>query len=178
VAASTLGARRGLGDDFVPNEHGVDLREAKRADYLAKFSFELVDPGTKRGRGRNRTPLQIAASAASGKNPSDVALWVEYCAGMRGAKMLTWSRGLRAIVTLDPERSDKEVANEEELHEGETVAVIDGTAWDRVRDRWGTPCAILEAAELAAGRPAIFETIEALVHGRNELSRQPPAVPP
>jgi len=49
--------RRALGADFVPNEHGADLRESKRADYLAKFSLELTDPGTKRARGKNRTPL-------------------------------------------------------------------------------------------------------------------------
>lgn len=80
--------RRALGSEFVPNEHGVDLREAHRADYLAKLSFELADPGTKRGRHGNRTPLQIALSAAAG-NPADQNLWRAYCDGMRGAKMLT-----------------------------------------------------------------------------------------
>jgi hypothetical protein len=140
--------RRALGADFVPNEHGVDLRESKRADYLAKFSFELSDPGTKRARGKNRTPLQIAASAASGNRPTDEALWMTYCAGMRGAKMLTWSRELREAVGLDEELSDEGVVDAEERQPAEPVVVIPGGAWDVVRRRRGLPCAILEAAEL------------------------------
>ncbi|HKO46068.1 MAG TPA: protein rep, partial [Polyangiaceae bacterium] len=98
--------RRALGSAFAPNDHGVDLRESKCADYLARFSFELVDPGTKRGRGENRTPIQIAASAAEGRHSDDEALWVAYCEAMRGAKMLTWSKGLRAAVELDVEKDD------------------------------------------------------------------------
>ena len=163
--------RRELGSDFVPNDHGVDLRESKCADYLAKFSFELVDPGTKRGRGENRTPLQIAASAAEGRNSDDEALWVAYCAGMRGAKMLTWSKGLRAAVELDVEKDDKEIVEGEEQKEAEIVAVISGPAWDGARDRRGVPCAILEAAELATGQVQGFAAIENLIRVRGKPRR-------
>lgn len=158
--------RRALGSDFVPNEHGVDLRYTKRADYLAKFSFELVDPGSKRGRGTNRTPLQIAQSVASGNSADDEQLWVAYCAGMRGAKMLTWSKGLRAAVDLDVEKSDEELVAGEEQQEAEVVAVLTGSAWDSVRGRRGIPCAILEAAELAAGPAAGYAAIERLIRSR------------
>jgi hypothetical protein len=158
--------RSTLGADFVPNQHGVDLRASKKADYLAKFSFELVDPGTKRGRGKNRTPFQIAASAASGKSVADEALWVTYCNGMRGAKMLTWSRGLRAAVGLDQEKADQEVVENDEQEDAESVAVIPGSIWDGLRDRRGVPCAILEAAELAVTQTQGYEAIEALIQGR------------
>lgn len=166
--------RRALGSEFVPNEHGVDLRASKRADYLAKFSLELVDPGTKRGRAGNRTPIQIAVSAATGKCPDDEALWVAYCAGMRGAKMLTWSEGLRAAVELDVEKHDEEIVEGEEQKEAEIVAVISGPAWDGARGRRGIPCAILEAAELATGQAEGFEAIENLirVRGKPPNSRQ------
>jgi len=158
--------RRALGSDFVPNEHGVDLRASKRADYLAKFSFELVDPGSKRGRGPNRTPLQIATSAASGRCPEDEALWAAYCAGMRGAKMLTWSNGLRAAVELDVEKSDEEVVEGEEQKEAEVVAVMSGAAWDAARARRGLPCAILETAELATGAAEGYLAIQDLIRAR------------
>lgn len=152
-----------MGSDFVPNEHGVDLREARRADYLAKSSFELVDPGTKRGRNGNRSPLEIAASAASGKSPEDELLWVAYCEGMRGAQMLSWSRGLRSILALEDEKTDQQVVDGEEQQESETVAVIPGHVWDAARDRQGIACAILEAAELAAGPGDGFEAIKTLI---------------
>jgi len=160
--------RRALGSEFVPNEHGVDLRASKRADYLAKFSLELVDPGTKRGRAGNRTPIQIAVSAATGKCPDDEALWVAYCAGMRGAKMLTWSEGLRAAVELDVEKHDEEIVEGEEQKEAEIVAVISGPAWDSARGRRGIPCAILEAAELATGQSEGFKAIENLIRVRGK----------
>ena len=157
---------RAIGPNFTPNDRGVDLRESKRADYLAKFSLELVDPGTKRGRGKNRTPLQIATSAATGHRAEDAALWVAYCDGMRGAKMLTWSRGLRAAVALADEASDEQIVEGEEQQEAEVVAVISRGAWDGNRDRRGLPCAILEAAERAGTQSDAHEAIGALVWSR------------
>jgi hypothetical protein len=165
--------RRALGSEFVPNEHGVDLRGVWRPEYLAKLSFELTDPGTKRGRRKGRTPFQIATSAASGNCPADESLWVAYCEGMRGAKMLTWSRGLREFVGLDAERNDGEIVDGEEQAEAETVAVIAGGTWDSVRNQRGLPCAILEAAELAAGAHAGFEAIQNLVRICGPLLRLP-----
>ena len=159
--------RRALGAAFVPNEHGVDLRESKRADYLAKFSLELTDPGTKRARGKNRTPLQIAASAATGKHSGDETLWIAYCSGMRGAKMLTWSKGLREAVDLDTEQTDQEVVDGEEQQPTESVAVIASWAWDALRHQRGMPCAILEAAELAASQTDGFEAIQELIRVRS-----------
>jgi len=157
---------RALGDEFTPNSHGPDLRASKRSDYLVKSTWELLDPGSKRGRRGNRTPLQIAHSAALNKRPNDVALWVAYCDGMRGAKMLTWSRGLREAVGLDGSKTDRELLEAEDEQEAEDVATVDGRAWDRVRDRAGLACAILEVAELTPGRPEAFQAIEDLIRSR------------
>jgi hypothetical protein len=165
---------RAIGPDFTPNDRGVDLRESKRADYLAKFSLELVDPGTKRGRGKNRTPWQIAVSAAKDNDSDDAALWVAYCEGMRGAKMLTWSKDLRAAVDLDSEKTDDEVIAGEEQQEAEVLVVIDRRAWDSGRDLPGLPCAILEAAERAGNGVEACAAIETLLSARG-LPRERPA---
>lgn len=165
--------RSSLGAEFIPNEHGVDLRESKRADYLAKFSFELTDPGTKRGRGGNRTPLQIASSAASGKSDADAALRAAYCKGMRGAKMLTWSRGLREFLGLDAERTDRAVVDAEESQAGEAVGIISSGAWDTIRNQRGMARAILETAELSSSPAEAAKGIQALVW-HAAPSRTPP----
>ena len=157
--------RRALGDGFTPNDHGVDLRASRRSDYLIKSVWELVDPGSKRGRVQNRTPLQIAADVVKLGEPADVALWKSFCSGMRGAKMLTWSRGMRAALGIGTEKPDEVLVEGEEQAEAETVAVIDGCAWDRVRDRRGLACAILEAAELAPSAAACFEALRQLMRG-------------
>jgi hypothetical protein len=162
---------RELGGDFVPNAHGVDLRESKRADYLAKFSFELTDPGTKRARGKNRTPLQIAASAATGKNQDDEALWFAYCSGMRGAQMLRWSKNLREAVDLGEEPTDQAVVDSEEQQPAEPVAIIASWVWDAIRHRPGMACAILEAAELAASQAEGFAAIQDLIRLRSGPER-------
>ena len=167
--------RRALGKEFVPNSHGVDLRLSKRADYLVKSGWELLDPGAKRGRGRNRTPLQIATAAALNKRPEDQALWTTYCDDMRGAKMLTWSTGSRKELGLGEERSDQEIVGvEEEQSEAEPVAIIDGATWDRVRHRPGLACTILEVVERAAGATAGFEGVQELLRDRKRSGADPP----
>ena len=154
--------RASLGDEFVPNEHGVDLREAKQADYLAKLGFELSDPGTKRGRGTNRTAFQIASDAAAGDEPS-IQLWKDYCAGMRGAKMLTWSDGLKAELGLDDLPSEQDIVDPPRTQEEEIVAVMPAHTWGSVRNRPLLPCLILDAAELGVSATDGFETIANLI---------------
>jgi len=61
--------RAALGAHFVPNEHGVDLRESRRADYLAKLSFELTDlegPADHHHRWQQRHRLGSGRSAREG----------------------------------------------------------------------------------------------------------------
>jgi hypothetical protein len=109
--------------------------------------------------------LQIAISAASGKSPSDEALWRTYCDGMRGAKMLTWSNGLRDDVGLGDEKADEVLADEGEEQEAEGVATIPAHVWDSVRHRPGLPCAILDVAELVSNSSEAAEAVQALIWG-------------
>jgi hypothetical protein len=78
--------------------------------------------------------------------------------------MLNWSKGLRSKLALGDEKSDQELVDGEE--QPEPVAVIPSHVWDGVRGRRGIPCALLEAAELAAGPREGHEAIQALIHGR------------
>ena len=140
--------------------HGVDLRPCYRADYLAKLGLEVTAPSGKGGRGGNRTPWQIAADlcalphAHDARSAEEIAddraqdayLWTTWCEDMRGARMLTWSRGLRETAGLG-----KEVADED-LVEGEgpndrTVAMVPAAVWDRVRKVSGLAAQVLAVAE-------------------------------
>ena len=76
------------------------------------------------------------------------------------------------------EKNDAEVVDQEERAEAETIAVIAGRTWDSVRNQRELPCAILEAAELAAGARAGFEAIQNLVCGCGPPVRSPRDGPP
>jgi hypothetical protein len=86
--------------------------------------------------------------------------------------MLTWSRGLKAMVDLEDEKTDQEIVDGEKQQDSETVAVIPSDVWDGIRDDRDIACAMLEAAELALGPREGFEAIQALI--RVPISRAPP----
>ena len=118
--------------------HGVDLRARHRADYLTKLGLEATAPGAKGARGENRTPWEIAADLVENahgeeQREEDRHLWRTWCEDMRGAKMLTWSRGLRAAAGLDEdEKSDEDIVQGER---GRTTARLPAS-----RARRGTSC--------------------------------------
>lgn len=88
-------------------EHGLDVRHCRIAKYIAKLGLgdELAKKDFKRAHAGHRTPLQLLADihhelhiAVRQDAPTvnaDIALWLEYARGMKGAKQLTYSRGLR-----------------------------------------------------------------------------------
>jgi hypothetical protein len=138
-----------IGAEHAPNnDRGVDLRPTKRGDYAFKMGLELADPGSKHARAGHRTPWQIAADyAAYGRDP-DAALWRNYCAGMRGAQMQHWSRGLREAVALGAETTEQEIVNGNQMLGDEVVAVLQPSA-----------CAVL-AARGAIAFLAVLEVTE------------------
>jgi hypothetical protein len=170
--------RAELGEAFVPNSRGVDLRQYQHAEYIAKIAaWEIVDPGSKKGRRGNRSPGQIAADFVAHGVPRDAVLWRDYCLGIRGAKMLEWSRGLAELVGVD----DVDVTIDGVEAEDETVATIRGEAWDRVRDRrTGLRCEILEIAEDVRDLRACYLAIESLLQrgeSRTASERSLPVTP-
>jgi hypothetical protein len=134
-----------LAPELAPDDqHGCQLSpvsvsgerntDGAAANYITKLGLEMSDPGIKRGRHLNRSPLQIANDFVELGSKRDAALWQEYCRGMKGAKFLTWSRGLKRAFGID-ERTDQEIAlHEEEPAERVQVGRIECYAWQAIRD--------------------------------------------
>lgn len=116
------------------------------AEYVGKWGIaqELTKTHAKRGKG-GRTPWEILRDAED-CNDRDSALFSEYGRDFKGARQLTWSRGLRDYYGLDAEAPDDELTEEPGLpqthvasihrelwleisHEGLTAIVL--TAFDR-----------------------------------------------
>lgn len=146
-----------LGAAAEPNAaHGVDLRACAKADYLAKLGLEVTSPRPKSARAGNRSPFEILSAidapalVSDERDPDerreDVYLWQTWCEDMKGARMLTWSRGLRVAAGLEPEKSDDEIVAEPEGDR--VVAFVAPQAWDRgVRAVPRFQTRLLEAAE-------------------------------
>jgi hypothetical protein len=97
-------------------EHGLDVRRCRIAKYIAKLGLgdELAKKDFKRAHAGHRTPLQlladihfalhVAVHPDDARCSADIGLWVEYAKGMKGAKQLTYSKGLRKRYALpEPE---------------------------------------------------------------------------
>jgi len=133
-----------LGAKHVPNqERGVVVTALHESTYLTKLGLELTAP-TKEGRGsESRTPLQFLADACDG-DAASVATWRHYTEGMYGARMLTWSKGLKAVAGV-ADKSDAELV-EGELGPETIVMDLPGADWDANRDKPGFKVGLLEAA--------------------------------
>jgi len=110
--------------------NGVDVRTANKdvASYVAKFGREPIDmrrPGrwtiehemtkaaVKKGRtAEGRTPMQLLADCMMGDKQAG-ELWKEYAMRFKGKRQLVWSRGLRKLLGIVVEKSDKDLATEE-----------------------------------------------------------------
>src|SRR5260221_95212 len=161
-----------LGHAPEPNaQHGVDLRACHKADYLAKLGLEIAAPSAKRSARGNRTPFEIVGDIDAPQLVHDersdderyderaesIHLWKTWCEDMKGARMLTWSRGLRAAAGLLEERDDEEIAAEAEGKIQVTLVSADG--WSRVgpllRSR------LLDAAE-RGGEAAVLQLLRSI----------------
>jgi hypothetical protein len=136
--------------------------------YVTKLgaALELTHGMSKQGRDGSRSPWQVLAGAlrevcdadgvldecAEMQRDRDRELWREYERGMRGARQLEWSRGLKARCGIG-ERTDDELAADDVG--GELVAHIPGVVFDTYRRRvvrmGGTPARLLDAAERDGG---------------------------
>ena len=142
--------------------HGVTIvrcySAAEAGAYIAKtqdgkgVGNELARADLKRGAELHRTPLEILASFAATGDIEDLALWHEYERATHGRQCITWSKGLRAILSAAPERTDEEIAAEEVG--GEVVVMIPVGLWRDVTGVPGLPAAILDAAE-RGGKAAV-----------------------
>lgn len=168
------------GVEVVADKGGVDWEVARDAarvgTYVAKMgvserssaaiSAETTLGGFKKARGENRTPFQILADIIETGDADDAALWRTFEKASRGRRALVWSRGLREWAGLGAEKTDEEIAAEEEG--GSTVAVMSNREWLSVRRAEGGSGAIrlLEVAE-SGGAEAAYAWLDA--HGVSYL---------
>ena len=150
---------------------GCDLRACGRADYISKLGLEIVGAPSKSGRVMNLTPLEVAERFLELGDASDLATWKAFCAEMKGARMLTWSRGLREAAGLGEDKSDELLAEEMEELPAEIIYAIPGTVWDRVRDIRGASIRLVEAGD-SGGEGAVAECLAALREEARESARQ------
>lgn len=119
-----------LGKEHAPDwSHGVVLTPGGAGGYLAKLGLEVTHHHTKSARRSSRTPWEIALDAVDGDKAS-AALWRRYCADMKGARQLTWSRGMRRFFGLGARDSDAAVVAADDSAEGSLLAEWEGPAWD------------------------------------------------
>lgn len=87
---------------------------AKVGEYLGLWgaAHELTLADHKRGKG-GRTPWQILRDCLEKGRASDVALFRAYGESFKGARQLTWSRGLRGRYMPQPEPTDHDLAAED-----------------------------------------------------------------
>lgn len=103
--------------------NGCDVRftDADIAEYIAKFgrepkwtrAHELTKAVSKMGKRGGRTPMQLLADHLEGDKAAG-RLWLQYAVNFKGERQLFWSHGLRARLQLTEEKTDEEIAIEQE----------------------------------------------------------------
>jgi hypothetical protein len=105
---------------------------------------ELARHDLKRGRAGSVMPFELLDR----DDARSRALWVEYVEVTRGRRAIFWSKGLRALLGLDVERTDDEVMADTEA--SDLLLVLDGPDYDGLRDDPRALVAVLEDAEAIA----------------------------
>lgn len=102
--------------------------------YLAKLGCELTGIMGKGAKPGHYTHWQLGQLASRGHQWA-VRLWREHAEAMKGARHLTWSRGIRERLGLAPERPDEVLASETVIEPGDVdtpLAEIDAAVWDTI----------------------------------------------
>lgn len=145
----------GLKWDVAPPGKGCEAM----ARYAAKIQAVAISKEAslgqmKQGHGDSRTPFQILASAMQG-NESDLRLWWKWEKKSHGHRQMTWSKGLREMFRLEPEKTDEELVNEDSG--GEVVAIIRFDPTDFKRYYWLDLLEIAESLGADAARAWLTE---------------------
>lgn len=136
--------------------HSVDVRHGvSSSDYLAKqdsgrawgVDHEIASASSKQGRLSGVHPHEFLVRQA----PGDAERYMEYVDGMKGARQLFWSPGLKARVGVD-EVDDQELA-EEQTETADCLGLLTAEHWRVVRGN-DARAELLDAAE-AGGWPAV-----------------------
>lgn len=104
-------------------QHGCDVRfsDADIAAYVAKWgkepawtpAHELTKAVNKLGKRNGRTPMQLLSDYLDGDQRAGL-LWLQYAVVLKGQRQLVWTPGLRERLKLGQEKTDEELAVEQE----------------------------------------------------------------
>lgn len=127
--------------------------------YLALWGAaqELTLSPEKRGKG-GRSPWEILDDARQFGRAADQALFHDYADAFKGARQLTWSRGLRKRLLGTAEQSDQDLAAESYDAEARRTAILTKPLWAVIHGR-ALQNAILEAAD-AGGTLAVLGALD------------------
>lgn len=142
---------------------GLDLREGKAAEYVAKLGWELAGGLGKHGHNFGSLGPWNLLEGAIAKDPELTALWQEYAEQMHGARQLTWSRKIRAP---EIEESDAEAVNAEAAR-GTAVAALTARTYRAVEYAGLT----VYLADLFATRP--LDAVQWLLEAKLDPPRDP-----
>lgn len=104
-------------------QHGCDVRfsDSDISNYIAKWgtdptwttAHEMTKGVSKTGRRKGRTPQQLLVDYLAGDGDAG-RLWIQYAVNFKGERQLYWSKGMRALLGLTKEKTDEEIAIEQE----------------------------------------------------------------
>jgi len=163
LARWQLAVRLALGAEHVPDDrHGAQLTTCDAdARYLSKLGLELSAPATsKAAKGDNRTPLDILAAFVATGDCAEAELYRAYADAMKGARQLTWSKGLKTAAGIEDKTDEQLIAGDPGAEQ--EVARISGPQFDVLRTIPGALTDILELAEVGT-EAAVFAYIDAVL---------------
>lgn len=125
----------------------VEKTEQLAADQeLTKVGWEVAGGPAKRGRGQNLSSWQLLEWFADTGEMSAADAFVDFAKATKGRPALYISPKLRELYVTEPEKTDEELAAEEDA-EGHTVAELDVELWAVLCRIRGARLGVLEAAE-------------------------------
>ena len=97
----------------------------EESEYVFKWGidYELTKSNVKKARAGNYSPFELAQWAADG-DLQPVQLFREYNNAYKWSKQLNYSNGLRSLLRLDQEKSDYDLATEEDQQSTELVNIL------------------------------------------------------
>jgi len=149
---------------YASDLYGIDVRlgDDQAGEYASKWGLEceIAKASVKNGKG-GFSPFQLLELYAEGEAWAG-ALFVEYAHATKGRRQLVWSHGGREVLGLGDEKTDEEIAADEETHGdgGNLLLVLRDDQW-RVVLRERARLALLEIAD--SGDPwACWDFLESL----------------
>lgn len=116
---SMLAKLGGFGNEDYAVKFSTGEDTGGQVKYITKWGIdaEMTKGITKKGKDGNLTPFEIAAWWVETGDPQAAALFQEYYSSLKGTKQMTFSHGLRKLLALGAEKTDRELADQEEQEE-------------------------------------------------------------